>query len=251
MTKQGGLGDALYVGGYDISGDINSIDNLSTPLAVLDGTDITMSAKARLPGLRDAAASFTAFFDNDLGKEHPVLSGLPGTDTLVTYCRGTVLGNSAFAMRGLEVGYSGTRSPDGDYKLKTDVVGDGYGGEWGQLLTAGVRTDTTATAGSSIDTLAAASFGWSAYLNVMAFTGTDATVKVQDSADNSSFADLTAGAFAQITSTTPGWQRIGTANGSTATVRRYLKATTVTTGGFTQLKFAVMFVKNTAVVVNY
>ena len=40
MAKQSGLGQRLYVGGFDISGDVGSIDNASTPTALLDVTGI-------------------------------------------------------------------------------------------------------------------------------------------------------------------------------------------------------------------
>ena len=48
--------------------------------------------------------------------------------------------------------------------------------------------------------------------------------------------------FTQITTTTPQAQRI--AVGGTATVRRYVRASTVTSGGFTSCTFAVAVVKN-------
>ncbi|TMC47634.1 MAG: hypothetical protein E6J20_19395 [Chloroflexi bacterium] len=93
----------------------------------------------------------------------------------------------------------------------------------------------------SYDTGAAASFGAQAYLQVVAFTGTDVTVKVQDSADNVSFADVSGLAFAQTTAAHTA-QRIAIAN--TATVRRYVAATLTTAGGFSALSFAAVIVKN-------
>jgi Bbp16-like protein len=105
-----------------------------------------------------------------------------------------------------------------------------------------VRTDTGATAGASLDGGASTAFGAQAYLHVMApFTGTDVTVKLQDSADNATFADVASGAFAQTTAGQT-WQRIALTN--TATLRRYVRATTITTGGFTSASFAVVLVRN-------
>ena len=74
-----------------------------------------------------------------------------------------------------------------------------------------------------------------------AFTGTDVTIKIQDSADDSSYADLTGGAFTQVTSA-PQAQRIATAAG--ATVRRYLRIATTTSAGFTSVSFQVLVVRN-------
>jgi hypothetical protein len=40
MAKQTGLGDQLYVDGYDIAGDIQAIGSISTPIAALEMTGI-------------------------------------------------------------------------------------------------------------------------------------------------------------------------------------------------------------------
>lgn len=88
-------------------------------------------------------------------------------------------------------------------------------------------------------TAAPGAFGAQAYLHVFGFTGTDATVTVQHSADNSTWATLAA--FAPSTSG-PGYQRVATSN--TATVNRYLRAITTTSGGFSSLEFGVVLVRN-------
>jgi hypothetical protein len=78
--------------------------------------------------------------------------------------------------------------------------------------------------------------GLQAYLQVFSFAGTDVTVKLQHSHDNSTFADVTGGGFTQITSG-PAVQRIEVAAGTE--IRRYVRAVTTTSGGFTSLVFAV------------
>lgn len=97
----------------------------------------------------------------------------------------------------------------------------------------------------SYDTGASASFGAQAYLQVTAFTGTDMTVAVYDSADNVTFAPVASLAFAQTTAahTT---QRI--AIGNTATVRRYVAVVVTTAAGFTAASFAVSLTKNVTAV---
>ena len=84
-------------------------------------------------------------------------------------------------------------------------------------------------------------YGGQAYLQVFSFAGTDATVKLQHSYNNSTFADITGGGFTQITSG-PTAERIATS--STLEIRRYVRAVTTTSGGFTSLVFAVMFTNN-------
>jgi len=87
-----------------------------------------------------------------------------------------------------------------------------------------------------------AAFGAQAYLQVPAFTGTDVTVTIQDSADNSSFSNVSGLSFTQITGSTPLAQRVAT--GNTATIRRYLRAVTTTSGGFSSLQFGVIVNRN-------
>lgn len=246
MTKVSGLGDQFYVGGYDLSGDVSSLDNIQQPLALLDVTGINRLAHERIPGIGDGMMAFTTFFNPSAGQEHTAFKSLPRTDVQMVYFNGTSLGNPAAAQVGKQLDYSPKRGRDGSLTATVSAQANGFGLEWGNQLTAGLRTDTTATAGSNYDFGAATSFGFQAYLQVVEFTGTDITVKLQDATTSGgSYADITSGAFAQTTAahTT---QRI--AVGGTATVREFVKVTTVTSGGFTSCTFAVMLVKNTTAV---
>lgn len=239
--KTSGLGDNLYVGGYNLSGDIGAIDNISSPRGVLDDTGIDKLAYERMLSTKDGQINFSSFFNVDTAQEHPVLSVLPTTDIGVLYCRGTTLGNPSAGMIGKQVDYAPTRGADGSFTFKVQALANGYGLEWGKQLTAGTRTDTAATLGTSLDNGASSAFGLQAYLQVFAFTGTDVTIKLQDSADNAAWADLTAGAFTAVT-TGRQTQRLATSNA--ATVRRYLRVTTTTSAGFTSAAFAVMVSRN-------
>lgn len=241
MAKSSGIGDNCYVGGYDLSGDIGALSKISGSVALLDVTAINASAMQRIGGIRNAEISYSAFFNPTLGQEHTVLSALPTTDQQIMYCRGTTLGNPSACMVGKQIGYNPTRAANGALTFAVDAQSNGNGLEWGRLLTAGLRTDTAATNGTGIDGTAQTAFGAQAYLQVTAFTGTDVTVKIQDSADNTTFADVSGFAFAATTAahTT---QRIATSN--TATIRRYLRAVTTTSGGFTSVTFSVMVCRN-------
>jgi len=246
VAKTGGLGDALYIHGYDASGDIQQLGTIGGGPALLNFTAINKSAMERQGGLRSGAIEFTAFHNHVAvtGATHEKLATLPRTDVILTYCRGTTLGDPAASLVGKQVNYDPTRADDGMLTFAVSGQSNGYGIEWGQQLTAGLRTDSAATNGTGLDTLASAAFGGQAYLQVSAFTGTDVTVKIQDSADNVSFADVAGFNFTQITGGAPLAERIALSN--TATLRRYLRASTVTTGGFTSLTFSVNVIKNEA-----
>lgn len=240
MAKQSGLGDNLYVGGYNFSGDIGSLERISTSRATLGVTGIDKSAEERLHGIKDGGMEFTSFFNPAAAQAFQVLKTLPTADVVCSYFRGTTIGNPAASCVSKQINYDGQRADSGEFTFKTAVEGNGYGLEWGRMLTAGARTDTAATSpATGIDTLASASFGGQAYLHVFAFTGTSVTVKIQDSADNSSFADISPSlVFAAATAI--GAQRISVAN--TTTIRRYVRV--ITTGTFSNVQFAVNFVKN-------
>lgn len=241
MAKVSGIGDNCYVGGYDLSGDIGALSKISGSMALLDVTPINSAGVQRIGGIRNGDFAYSAFFNPTAGQEHTVLSALPTADQQIMYCRGTTLGNPAACMIGKQLGYNPTRAANGALTFAVEAQSNGYGLEWGRLLTAGLRTDTAATNGTGIDGATSTAFGAQAYLQVTAFAGTDATVKIQDSADNASFADVSGFAFAATTAahTT---QRIATSN--TATIRRYLRAVTTTSAGFTSLTFSVMVCRN-------
>lgn len=245
MAKQSGLGQNFYVDGYNISGDVGSIDSLGSPMDVQEMTGIDKSGYERVGLLRDGALEFTSFFNPTAGQEHTALSSLPTAARLVTWtAQGTSIGHAAASLQCKQVGYDWKREDSGALTISTECQADSYGLEWGQLLTAGVRTDTTATSpATGLDTTASLAFGLQAYLHVFAFTGTSVTIKLQDSADNATFADITSGAFTAVTAL--GAQRIAIATG--ATVRRYVRV--ITTGTFSNVQFSVNLVKNTSAVI--
>lgn len=311
MAKTTGLGDNFYVSGYDLSGDIAALQTIRTSMTLLDVTDITQSAHARLPGLRDGEISFNSWFDPAANQAHAVLSALPSTDITCLYCRGTTLGNVAAGINGKQVNYDPARAQDGSLMLTVQVLGNGNPLEWGQQLTAGDATVASAGNGTSVDlgimgpsltitgntlanptvvttstahglatgdsvnitgsnstpsingdntvtVISSTTFsvpvnvtvagtagtvqrtstggGWAAYLQLFSIGSNSVTVTLQDSADNSSFTNLTGGAFSALSAR--GQQRLASSS-STAIVRRYARI--VTSGTFTNAVIAVVF----------
>lgn len=246
MSKTAGMGDNFYFGGYDLSGDTNSLGRIGGGPSPLDLTAINVSAFERLGGKRDGAIEFVSYFNPGVLAAHVALSPLPTANVIGTYCRGTTLGDHAAAQVSKQVNYDGNRPEDGSLTFAVQALANGYGLEWGVQLTAGKRTDAAATNGASVDlgTASPGAFGLQAYLQVFSFTGTDVTVKIQESSDDGGgdpFADVVGGGFTQITGGAPLAQRIATA---AIDVERYLRVVTVTTGGFASLVFNVMVTRN-------
>lgn len=246
MSKQSGLGDNLYVSGYNLSGDIGSLDTISSPLATLDVTGIDKSAFERIGGLRDGALKFSSFFNKAVGRAHLRFSALPVTDQILTYCRGTGFGKAAACLVAKQLNYDAKRGSDGALTFDIEAAANSYGLEWTRQVTDGIRTDTTGTNGTGVDMLAAGSFGLQAYIQVFSLTGTSVTAKLQQSSDNGvgdAWADVVGGAFTAATGPTA--QRIETARGQA--VEQYLRV--VTTGTFTNAVFMVSAVINEVSVV--
>lgn len=239
MAKSSGLGDAFYYNGNDLSGDVNSISKLSTPLATIDSTDITQLANARLGGLRAAELDWAAFFDPSLG--HPVWSALPLTDQIMSYFRTTAVGAPAFTMQGLQLNYDLTRGADASLSVALTAQSDKFGGEWGIQLTPGKRVDTGAFSGAGYDDTAniangvSTQFGGQAYLHVFAVSGGSPDIVVQHAPDNTTWTTLTdfgaQGAAPAVVR-----------NSFAGTVQRYLRV--ITTGAFTSVTLAVQICRN-------
>lgn len=236
MAKQGGMGDNCYVGAFDLSGSIGSISNLHGGPAPSEVTAINKSGIERIGLLADASGDFSAWFDPAAGASHLTFRALPTADVIFSYFRDQVLGNPAASFVAKQIGYDGTRGQDGSYSHTVNAQANATPLDWGYQLTPGRRTDTGATNGTGVDrgaAFASTAFGLAAYLHVFSFTGTSVTIKIQDSADNAAFADLTGGTFTLVAGATS--ERIAT--GLTQTVRRYLRV--ITTGTFSNVQFAV------------
>lgn len=242
MAKQSGLGDALFVAGFDLSGDVGSLGGISGGPTVLDVTGINKSATERIGGVRDGALEYAGFFNPAADQLHDRVSALPTTDQILTYCRGTTIGNPAASLVAKQLNYDGTRGTDGALTFAVSAAANGFGIDWGRLLTAGKRTDSAATNGASVDLGSASpgAFGAQFYLHVFAFTGTSVTVAIQESSDNGgadAWAAVAGGGFTAATGITS--QRIATA---AINVERHLRV--VTTGTFSNAVIAVMAVRN-------
>ncbi len=238
MAKESGLGDALYLDEYDLTGDTGAVSSISAPFAPLILTGIDKYAPERKAGHADGKITWQAW--HNPANAHVKLSALPRTDVIGSYFHGGAVGNVAASMTALQVAYSPSRGADGSLTFEVDLTADGFGLEWGLQGTAGKRSDTIATNGASINNGAATAFGLNAYLHVFSFTGTSVTITIQDSADNASFAALTGGAFSTVTAA--GKERIATT--ATQAVRQYLRV--ITAGTFSQCTFAVNLVRNKA-----
>lgn len=241
MAKQSGLAQKLIIGGWDFSGDIGSISKIHGGLAFQDMTGIDKQAHERVGTERNADAEFSSFWNTTAGQATAVLSVLPMTDVMDIYMASQLQGSAAACMIAKQNNYDPKRDNKATLTVDTKMEANGFGLEWGRLLTAGLRTDAgPASPATGLDnTDVSTAFGWQAYLAVTALTGTNVIVTLQDSADNAAFTNLAGGAFTSATSAQT-TQRLQ--SGATDTVRRYVRA--ITTGTFSSATFCVVFIRN-------
>ncbi len=236
MSKTSGLGDYFLVGGYDISGDAASLDQIGGGPDIFDVTAIKGSAHERLGTLRSGNIQFTTYFNPGLKAEHAALSTLPTTDVIGMFLHQAAVGNPSACCNGKQLNYDQTRDASGGLTFKGQLMANGFGNEWGIQLTTGIQTDTAATNNASVDNTASSANGAQGYLEVTNVVGTSLTVTIQHSTDNSSWSTLMA--FTAVTAASVGQQRLAV----TGTVNRYVRC--ISTGTFNPGTYSVMFNRN-------
>jgi hypothetical protein len=237
MAKKSGLGNNLFIHGYDLSGDVGSIGAITSTRGIQDVTSINKSAHERLLTTSDSGIDFNSFFNDAALAEHAALSNLATTDKVVTFLMGSTLGDSACGMVGKQLNYDGSRTADGGLTFTASIQGSaGTPLEWGISGTAGKVTHSSATNIGSIDNSASTSNDASAYLQVFAVSSGTCIVKVQHSSNDASWSDLIT--FTGATGITA---ERATASG---TINRYLRV--ISSGTFSNCTFNVIIRRGTA-----
>jgi len=245
MAKQSGLGDNLYVDGYDLSGDVGAVQTLTQSQGQQDQTSLDKSAMERRGLLLDGKIAFNNFFNDEEGYPagaFTVLKQPPSADRIVTFCHKTTLGNPAACMVAKQSSYSLARAADGSILGTFDAEANGYGLVWGVQLTAGKVTHASAANGTGLYSGVAAdsTAGLTAYGHFFAIGSGTPTVKLQESDDDGAtdaYADVAGGTFGVVTAPTAA--RIATA--PDLSVERWLRVKS--TGTFTGLVFAVTVIR--------
>jgi len=242
MAKKSGLGQQIFVHGYDLSGDVAAINNASSPRELLDSTALNASAHERIMGLTDGNLAVNSWFNDSTEQEHAAFKGLPTTDRIVTWAFGATRGDVAACLVSKQINYDGSRGSDGSLSFTIDSQANGVGLDWCETLTTGKETHSSAGSSTSRDDGAATSAGMVAYLEIVDCDSGTPTVTIQQSSDNGS-----SDAFATVLSfTAVGYASAPTAERVTVSgaVERYLRITT--TGTFSNLDFIVSTRRGTA-----
>jgi len=235
MAKKSGLGEQIFVHGYDLSGDVAAIDNAGSPRNLLDLTAINSSGTERLVGLSDGNLAVSSWFNDATEQEHAAFSGLVTTDRILTWALGATRGDVAACLVAKQLNYDGTRGTDGSLSFSVDSQADGISLDWCNTLTTGKETHSSAGSSTSRDDGAGTTAGMVGYLEITDLDSGTATVTIQESSDNgSSDAWVNVMVFSTVAAAAaPTAERVT----SSGTVERYLRITT--TGTFSNLDFCV------------
>lgn len=218
-----GYQSRIYNAGFDASPYFNSAD-LQDQVAKLETTAFGNTAKQYTPGLAEGALKAAGFFAGSATDVNTVLRAELGSsagEALTYFPALDTLGAAAYLATGRTTNLS-TKSAVGGM-VQTDAEWVAHGGwAYGVSLAAQAAITTTGN-GTGVDGGAATSTGWRATLHVFAVSGTATptiTAKLQDSADNVTFADVTGGGFTAVTAV--GGQVLASA-ATTTTLRRYVR----------------------------
>lgn len=237
MAAQHGKATALLVDQYDLSAFLNNAD-WSRTADTHETTTFGKDSKTYIPGLHDGSISTEGLHETAAGATDPVLAaalGAPAGQVVSLLLQGQTHGGRCKLGRAELTGYD-TASPVSDIvTVSAEFQGDG--GIWGGVVLALLEAKTASGNGTAHDAGASTAGGWVANLHVTAVAGTTPsdTVKIQHSADNSTWADL--GTFAAVTAA--GSQQIT----GTGTVNRYVRVVDTISGTTPSITRAVAFAR--------
>ena len=243
MAKVSGLDTRLYVEGYDLSGDANSLGSAGWSQNLLDVTTLDSSAVKRLVGEASGQMTVNVWFDAATGKSHSVFTSLSGkqptADQTVLVPLGSAVGSKSASIVAKQSDYSVDSAPGSAVSGVVNYSSTGTPLEFGTMVTAHDDTITSSTSGSSVDDSASSSSGGSWVYQILAFSAVGGNarwlVNLQHSSDNSSFSDVIS---AYVTG-------VSAARGEfTGTLNRYVKNRVVLDASSGSITFAIGYVRD-------
>ena len=242
MTIKSGVGARIYVDEFAVGQSVYHVPAITAGASLLDTTVVADEGMRRGHGKVGGSMSLMAAFDDAAGASFDAFSRLPSADVVATYAAGSTAGARTFSVISKQMSFGATVDVSGALMLPVELVSNDYGLCDGVMLTDDTHTSTGVENLTGVDELGAAGstdHGASAFLHVIGFTGTSATIAVQDSADDVSYADIDL----DFTVSAVGGQRVATTV-ATENVRRYIRARIA--GTFTSMEFALTFMRHGA-----
>lgn len=219
-----------------VSGDVTNY-SVSLTRELSEVTTLLDTGCRYLPGLKSGTVSVQGVLDvaaaGSLYNEAVTTPGVDDGALWTVLPDGLTVGNFAFITVSDPSGFTVDSTVHDAVKLSIEGTADD-GVDLGVSL-HGLTAETTGTNAASVDNLAATTNGGVGVVHVTAYTGfTNVVPKIQDSADNISFADILT--FTTVTGVTSQRSLI------TGNVRRYIRALW-TVSGTGSITFAMAFAR--------
>jgi hypothetical protein len=240
MSKTTSRWTRVLFGGANLSGDSRSIGNVGVQYDTAEAYGFDATLKERLMGQGDAMfGPYQALFNDKLAATGPIQPGShitlnavgqPIASAFFGLGAAPAIGTPAYSMETQQTSYTVAATLSDAVVVNADFTTRGNAATaaaWGIAAAVGAAFSSTSNL-TSIDGAAQSTAGATAVLHITqsagAMAGNDWEIKIQDSANNSTFADI--GAF--------------TADGSAATaetlviagtIRRYVRAVATKTDG--------------------
>lgn len=222
----------LYGNGYNLSGFIKEVSFTATA-DVAESSVLGLTSKTYEPGLKDATMSISGYIDLAAAAIDEILAAALGAaaKSVFSYMpQADTLGLPAYGFSADETSYNPDTPVDDMGNLSADFQSS-VGAER-CLVHHILKAETTVTNETSVNGLAQTLTGGVGYFQATAFTGTNITVAIQDSADNITFVDRLI--FAQITAAIKSERKV-----YAGTVKQYTRC--AWTGTFTTCTFSAIF----------
>lgn len=215
----------VLLNGYDISGYVKSA-GFSGSLDTAETSVMGSTAKSFVTGLLDATVNLSGYFDGATGALDEIMNSASGvaSDGIIYCPQGyATYGYSAWGFDANTSSYEITTDV-GDAATWSSTFSSNMGFERGVLIHEYKNESVGGQSATGINQTASSTNGGVLYMQ--ASTAASLIVKLQDSADNSSFADVT-NAVTTVTSTRS-FQRVS----FSGTVRQYVRCLWTGTGTF-------------------
>lgn len=231
-TFRHGKSTRLFFDQYDLSSMFRSA-GVTVPVDVAETSAFGTQNKTYVTGMKSGGVSAEGMFSGAAGEVDAVLEGVlgvePKSNLLVTPDGGAILGRRVWMGQVIETSY-GVTAPVSDIVSVSAEFQVDAGVDFGYLLHGDVAESSSANYASA-DFTTTTSAGGVLILSLYANDRDTGSIDLvlEDSANDSTFAAVTGGAFATVNAGVLSTQRIQLA-ASTA-VRRYARIAATVTGG--------------------
>jgi hypothetical protein len=248
MAKQAAGSNRLFVGAFNISGNVSALSSIEARRELLDVTDITQTGKDRKGGLSDGTMAVNGWWDGTVGATPPAVHDVLKTsggfvDAVLSYWTGITVGVPVALLVADQANYNPVRSPDASLAWTINAEASaGAGLEWGYGLTTANQTFASTAYGSDADDLAgtptSTAYGAILYVHLISIASGNVTISAVEGASAAPTTAI-AGCTTTLLTAAGAWRLPSTS--PTATIRRYTRL--YATGTFANAVIAAALVR--------